>query len=388
VTEIPYKAPGIYYLGLFIFTLKGGGALEDQDYMKVALQLAEQGSGQTSPNPLVGAVVVKNGQILGMGAHLKAGEPHAEVHAIRMAGAEAEDSTVYVTLEPCSHHGKTPPCADLLISSKVRRVVIAAVDPNPLVAGRGIKKLQAAGIEVVSGVLNSEAEALNKVFFHFIQTRRPFVTLKWAGSLDGKTATVTGESKWITGEEARLDVHKYRELHDAILAGAETVIKDDPSLTCRLENPKKQPVRIVLDTHLRTPETAAVVNDGLSETWIITGSGVSPEKIASFQKKKAVIIQMNTPAIEIGNLLLLLGEKNITSLFVEGGAAVHGSFIKSGLFNEVVSYAAPMLIGGKEAPPAVGGAGFSGINEAIRLKIKQTEILGDDLKIVCVKKEG
>jgi diaminohydroxyphosphoribosylaminopyrimidine deaminase/5-amino-6-(5-phosphoribosylamino)uracil reductase len=138
VTEIPYKAPGIYYLGLFIFTLKGGGALEDQDYMKVALQLAEQGSGQTSPNPLVGAVVVKNGQILGMGAHLKAGEPHAEVHAIRMAGAEAEDSTVYVTLEPCSHHGKTPPCADLLISSKVRRVVIAAVDPNPLVAGRGI----------------------------------------------------------------------------------------------------------------------------------------------------------------------------------------------------------------------------------------------------------
>ncbi|MDR0138531.1 bifunctional diaminohydroxyphosphoribosylaminopyrimidine deaminase/5-amino-6-(5-phosphoribosylamino)uracil reductase RibD [Metabacillus idriensis] len=362
--------------------------MKDQDYMKVALQLAEQGSGQTSPNPLVGAVVVKNGQIIGMGAHLKAGEPHAEVHAVRMAGSQAEDSTVYVTLEPCSHHGKTPPCANLLISSKVKRVVVAAEDPNPLVAGRGMKKLQAAGIEVVSGVLKNEAEELNKVFFHYIQTKRPFVTLKWAGSLDGKTATVTGESKWITGEPARKDVHKYREVHDAILAGVETVIKDDPSLTCRLENPKKQPVRIVLDTHLRTPETAGLVNDGHSPVWIITGSEVSPERIESFQKKNAVIIQMNTPAIEIDNLLHLLGERNITSLFVEGGATVHGSFIKSGLFNQVVSYTAPMLIGGKEAPPAVAGAGFSRINEAIRLKIKETEILGDDLKIVCVKKEG
>nr|WP_286166046.1 bifunctional diaminohydroxyphosphoribosylaminopyrimidine deaminase/5-amino-6-(5-phosphoribosylamino)uracil reductase RibD [Peribacillus frigoritolerans] len=362
--------------------------MKDQDYMKVALQLAEQGSGQTSPNPLVGAVVVKNGQIIGMGAHLKAGEPHAEVHAVRMAGSQAEDSTVYVTLEPCSHHGKTPPCADLLISSKVKRVVVAAEDPNPLVAGRGMKKLQAAGIEVVSGVLKNEAEELNKVFFHYIQTKRPFVTLKWACSLDGKTATVTGESKWITGESARKDVHKYRELHDAILAGVETVIKDDPSLTCRLENPKKQPVRIVLDTHLRTPETAGLVNDGHSPVWIITGSEVSPERIESFQRKNAVIIQMNTPDIEIDNLLHLLGERNITSLFVEGGAAVHGSFIKSGLFNQVVSYTAPMLIGGKEAPPAVAGAGFSRINEAIRLRIKETEILGDDLKIVCVKKEG
>ncbi|MGG4492034.1 bifunctional diaminohydroxyphosphoribosylaminopyrimidine deaminase/5-amino-6-(5-phosphoribosylamino)uracil reductase RibD [Metabacillus idriensis] len=362
--------------------------MNDQDYMKVALQLAEQGSGQTSPNPLVGAVVVKNGQIIGMGAHLKAGEPHAEVHALRMAGSQAEDSTVYVTLEPCSHHGKTPPCADLLISSKVKRVVVAAEDPNPLVAGRGIKKLQEAGIEVISGVLNNEAEELNNVFFHYIQTKRPFVTLKWAGSLDGKTATVTGESKWITGDSARKDVHKYREFHDAILAGVETVLKDDPSLTCRLENTKKQPVRIVLDTHLRTPETAALVNDGLSPVWIITGSEVASERIESFQKKNAVIIQMNTPAIEIESLLHLLGERNITSLFVEGGASIHGSFIESGLFNQVVSYTAPMLIGGKEAPPAVAGAGFSRINEAIRLRIKETEVLGDDLKLVCVKKEG
>lgn len=388
VTEIPYKAPGSYYLGLFYFYSKGDSALNDQDYMKVALQLAEQGSGQTSPNPLVGAVVVKNGQIIGMGAHLKAGEPHAEVHALRMAGSQAEDSTVYVTLEPCSHHGKTPPCADLLISSKVKRVVVAAEDPNPLVAGRGIKKLQEAGIEVISGVLNNEAEELNNVFFHYIQTKRPFVTLKWAGSLDGKTATVTGESKWITGDSARKDVHKYREFHDAILAGVETVLKDDPSLTCRLENTKKQPVRIVLDTHLRTPETAALVNDGLSPVWIITGSEVASERIESFQKKNAVIIQMNTPAIEIESLLHLLGERNITSLFVEGGASIHGSFIESGLFNQVVSYTAPMLIGGKEAPPAVAGAGFSRINEAIRLRIKETEVLGDDLKLVCVKKEG
>lgn len=362
--------------------------MEDQDYMKVALQLAKQGEGQTSPNPLVGAVVVKDGQIIGMGAHLKAGEPHAEVHAIRMAGANAEDSTVYVTLEPCSHHGKTPPCADLLIASKVKRVVVAAEDPNSLVAGKGLKKLEDAGIQVTAGVLKSEAEKLNKVFFHYIRTKQPYVTLKWAGSLDGKTATVKGESKWITGDKARKDVHRYREIHAAILTGVETVIKDDPSLTCRLENPIKQPVRIILDTHLRTPQSAAVLNDGQAETWIITGNAVSLEQINTFQNKKAVVIQMKTSKIDISDLLQLLGEKNITSLFVEGGAAIHGSFIKEAAFNEVVSYAAPVLIGGKDASPVVGGMGFEHIDEALRLKIIETEMLGEDLKIVCVKKEG
>lgn len=361
--------------------------MEDQDFMQVALQLAKQGSGQTSPNPLVGAVVVKDGQIIGMGAHLKAGEPHAEVHAIRMAGANAEDSTVYVTLEPCSHHGKTPPCADLLISSKVKRVVVAAEDPNPLVAGKGLKKLEDAGIQVTTGVLMTEAEKLNKVFFHYIKTKQPYVTLKWAGSLDGKTATVTGESKWITGEKARKDVHRYREIHDAILTGVETVLKDDPSLTCRLDNPIKQPVRIILDTHLRTPQSAAVLNDGLAETWIITGSAVSPEQISSFQNKKAAIIQMKTSKIEISDLLRLLGERSITSLFVEGGAAIHGSFVKEGAFNEVVSYVAPVLIAGKDAYPLVGGMGFEHIDEALRLKIIETEMLGEDFKIVCAKKE-
>ncbi|WP_411333315.1 bifunctional diaminohydroxyphosphoribosylaminopyrimidine deaminase/5-amino-6-(5-phosphoribosylamino)uracil reductase RibD [Metabacillus indicus] len=361
--------------------------MEDREYMMTALRLAEQGIGQTSPNPHVGAAVVKDGRIVGLGAHLKAGEPHAEVHAIRMAGAEAEGSTVYVTLEPCSHHGKTPPCADLLIQSKVRRVVVAVEDPNPAVAGRGIRKLRNAGIEVELGVSKEEAAELNKIFFHYIKKKRPFVTLKWAGSLDGKTATVTGESKWITGKEARKDVHSYRERHDAILTGIETVIKDNPSLTCRTEHAKKQPVRIVLDTHLRIPETAAVLNDGLAETWLIAGSGAPAEKVNRLEKK-AKVIKMNTPFIKMEELLQTLGEMGVTSLFVEGGATVHGSFIESGMYNEVISYTAPVLIGGEGAPSLAGGTGIKEINKAIRLKIKSAELIGEDLKLVCVKKEG
>lgn len=364
---------------------KGGvNVKRDEYYMRFAIELAKAGIGQTSPNPVVGAVVVKNGEIVGFGAHLKAGEPHAEVHALCMAGEKAKDADVYVTLEPCSHYGKTPPCADLLIETGVKRVIIATTDPNPLVAGKGIAKLRQAGIEVDVGILKQEADELNQVFFHYIATKTPFVTLKYASSLDGKIATKTGESKWITSEAARRDVHRYRHLHDAILVGVNTVIADNPSLTVRHVEGGKNPIRIILDTHLRTPLDANVVNDGEAETWIVVGSGVKEEKIAQYSGKHVQIIKMNQPKIVIDELLKVLGEKQVTSLFVEGGAEVHGSFIEAKAVNQVIAYIAPKVIGGKDAPAPIGGSGFAQMADVMNLKIKSVETIGPDLKIVAL----
>jgi diaminohydroxyphosphoribosylaminopyrimidine deaminase/5-amino-6-(5-phosphoribosylamino)uracil reductase len=362
--------------------------MDDRYYMEFAIDLAKRATGQTSPNPVVGSVVVKNGEIAGFGAHLKAGEAHAEVNAIKMAGTEkAKGSTVYVTLEPCSHYGKTPPCSNLLIESKVKRVVIASVDPNPLVAGQGIKKLRNAGIEVKVGICQDEAAALNRVFFHYIQTKRPFVTMKTAASLDGKTATYTKESKWITGPEARLDVHQYRHQHDAILVGVDTVIADNPSLTTRLPNGGKNPVRIILDSSLRTPLGAKVVTDEAAPTWIITGKEPNKEKAASLKAYQHVkVVSLPTARVEIPGLLSLLGEEGITSLFVEGGASVNGSFLKEQAINQIITYIAPKLIGGKEAPSLIGGEGFARMSDTLELEIKEFMKIGQDIKIVSVPK--
>ncbi|HFJ9327057.1 TPA: bifunctional diaminohydroxyphosphoribosylaminopyrimidine deaminase/5-amino-6-(5-phosphoribosylamino)uracil reductase RibD [Bacillus paranthracis] len=357
--------------------------MTDQEYMRIALQLAEGTSGQTSPNPMVGAVVVKDGNIVGMGAHLRAGEEHAEVHALHMAGEKAKGATVYVTLEPCSHFGKTPPCCESLIKKEVKRVVIAALDCNPLVSGNGKRKLEEAGIEVTTGVLEAEAVLLNRYFFHYMKTKRPFVTIKTAMSLDGKTATVTGESKWITGEEARADVHQYRHTHDAILVGVNTVIADNPHLTTRIPNGGKHPIRVILDTHLRTPPSSHVITDGLAPTWIFVGKDVNKEKIASYESENIVIFQMKTKQIEIQDILDLLGEKQILSLFVEGGQTVHASFLQTNNFNEIVTYISPKLIGGKDAPTLFGGNGFSTLQDALSLKIQEMKQIGDDIKIVA-----
>jgi diaminohydroxyphosphoribosylaminopyrimidine deaminase/5-amino-6-(5-phosphoribosylamino)uracil reductase len=354
--------------------------------MKLALTLAESVKGQTSPNPPVGSVVVKDGRIAGMGAHLKAGEAHAEVQAIKMAGDNVKDSTIYVTLEPCSHFGKTPPCADLLITSNVKRVVVATTDPNPLVAGKGIEKLRKAGIKVDVGVLGQEANELYGMFFHFISTKTPYVTLKTAVTLDGKTASHTGSSKWITGEKAREDVHRYRHSHDAILVGVNTVIQDDPSLTTRLPNGGINPIRIVLDHHLRTPVTSKLVNDKESETWIIVSSTVTEDQMTPFENKGVTIIQMGEENISIQTLLKKLGERSITSLLVEGGSEVNGSFLKQNAFNRVISYIAPKLIGGKTAPGFIGGAGIDEMSAAAQLEFKSVEPLGEDIKIVAIPK--
>lgn len=357
--------------------------MNDLDYMGLAINLAKATTGQTSPNPHVGAVLVKNHQIVGMGAHLKAGEPHAEVHAIRMAGDKAEGATLYVTLEPCSHFGKTPPCSNLVIEAGIKKVFVASLDPNPLVGGAGIKKMLAAGIEVEVGVMKDEAEALNKVFFHYINTGLPFVTLKTAISLDGKIATVAGESQWITSVESRKDVHQFRHTHDAILVGVNTVIKDNPSLTARLEGGAKNPIRVILDTRLRTPPESAVINDQQAQTIIVTGAEVDSTRVKQFSAKGIEIIKLATPEIIIPDMLKKLGERGISSVYVEGGAEVHGSFLKEKAFQQVITYIAPKLIGGKSAPAAFGGEGIAHLEDTVSLDIKDVKKIGQDIRIIA-----
>ncbi|MDE5412033.1 bifunctional diaminohydroxyphosphoribosylaminopyrimidine deaminase/5-amino-6-(5-phosphoribosylamino)uracil reductase RibD [Alkalihalobacterium chitinilyticum] len=359
--------------------------MNDRQYMELAIQIARSAQGQTTPNPLVGAVVVKDGQVIGMGAHLKAGEAHAEVHAIRMAGTKAEGATIYVTLEPCSHHGRTPPCADLIIKSHIKRVVIAATDPNPKVSGRGIEKLRNAGIEVEVGLMKKEADELNEVFYHFIKTNKPFVTLKSAVSLDGKIATVTGDSKWITSSEAREDVHYLRHTHDAILVGVGTVIADNPSLTTRIPNGGKNPIRVILDSKLRTPLHSTVVTDTSSNTWIFTTDCADNIKKEQLEQLGVTVLSLGDN-IEIEKLLDTLGDKGITSLFVEGGATVNSSFLKERAVNQVITYIAPKLIGGMSAPSSFGGEGFTAMSEVLELDFLKVEQIGPDIKITSIPK--
>jgi diaminohydroxyphosphoribosylaminopyrimidine deaminase / 5-amino-6-(5-phosphoribosylamino)uracil reductase len=378
-------SPSIYAWG-FIFT-KGGSFVQSEHYMKLALSMADSTRGQTSPNPAVGAVVVKDGEVVGMGAHLKPGEGHAEVNALDQAGEKAEGADIYVTLEPCSHFGKTPPCSNLIIDRKIKRVFIACTDPNPLVAGQGIKRLKEAGIEVHTGMCEQEALEINKHFFHFIQCKTPYVTLKTASTLDGKTATADGDSKWITSESSRKDVHYDRHRHDAILVGVNTVIQDNPHLTTRLPQGGKNPIRIILDTHLRTPIESNVVQDNESKTIIITGKNVSKEEVERYESDYCEIVPLDNSKLTIQEVLEELGKRSITSLYVEGGSSIHYSFLEEAAFQELVVYLAPKLVGGKEAFTSFGGRGFSSIAEGQEVEILSTEKLENDIKIIAVPKK-
>ena len=362
--------------------------MNDEGYMRFALELAAKVANQTSPNPTVGAVVVQDGEIVGFGAHLKAGGAHAEVSALEMAGEKTKGATIYVTLEPCSHHGKTPPCADLIIEKGIKRAVIAITDPNDKVAGNGMKKLLEAGIDVELGLLDKEATALNTMFFHYIKTKMPFVTVKSAVSLDGKTATTTGDSKWITSEEARLDVHQYRHRHDAILVGVGTVLADNPSLTARIPGGGKHPLRVILDTKLRTPIDANVITDNEAETWIFVGKQVTElEKTAYIKHEKVSIIQTDETELMIGTILQILGKKGVASLFVEGGATVNASFLETRQINQFLLYMAPKLIGGVDAATSFSGTGFQKISETLALNIETIERIGEDIKLVAVPRK-
>ncbi|MDA7027758.1 bifunctional diaminohydroxyphosphoribosylaminopyrimidine deaminase/5-amino-6-(5-phosphoribosylamino)uracil reductase RibD [Bacillus sp. CLL-7-23] len=357
--------------------------MTDEYFMNLALELAKQGEGQTGSNPLVGAVVVKDSQVVGMGAHLKYGEAHAEVHAIQMAGHHAEGAVIYVTLEPCSHYGKTPPCAELIIRSGLKRVVIATEDPNPLVSGKGVQMLRSAGIEVITGVLKEQAEEVNERFMHFMRTGLPFVTLKAATSLDGKTATMTGDSKWITSEEARLDVHTYRKNHQSILVGVGTIKKDDPSLTCRLPGVSKQPVRVVLDTKLTIPLQSKIIHDQAAPTWIFTTSKAKLEAIRYLENHGVTVTVLETETISVREVLQQLAKNKITSVFVEGGSTVHASFINEELYQQLIIYLAPKLIGGLHSPTAVSGEGFQLMKDVPLLQFSTITKAGPDLKIIA-----
>ncbi|HJV47345.1 MAG TPA: bifunctional diaminohydroxyphosphoribosylaminopyrimidine deaminase/5-amino-6-(5-phosphoribosylamino)uracil reductase RibD [Bacillota bacterium] len=352
-------------------------------YMDLALKLARSGYGQAQPNPMVGAVIVKDGEIVGMGAHLKAGEPHAEVHAFAMAKEKAQGATLYVTLEPCSHFGRTPPCAEAVIRSGISKVVIATLDPNPLVAGRGKRMLEEAGIEVLVGVRADESRQLNEIFNCFITTKKPFVTIKTASTLDGKIATVTGSSRWITSGEAREQVHHLRNVYQAILVGVNTVIEDNPELTTRLPDGGRNPIRVILDSKLRTPMDAKVIIDRQAPTWIYTTFDAPEARKEELEQQGIKVIPVcKGSRVEIPAVLSHLGEQGISSLLVEGGSQVNGAFLTAKAINKVICYLSPKLVGGLGAPTPYGGIGVQEMNQAVQITNFTVTQVGRD---VCIE---
>ena len=376
--------------------------MSDLNFMRLALRLARRGHGMTSPNPMVGAVLVKRGKIIGRGWHRRAGAPHAEIEALRDAqerGHQPRGATLYVTLEPCCTHGRTPPCTKAIIAAGIKNVMVGATDPNPQHAGKGFRILRRAGIEVVPGVLSGECAKLNEVFNHWIVRRTPFVTVKAAMTLDGKIATASGESKWITGEKARAYGMRLRQGSDAILVGINTILADDPSLTARTapglksKAQSRKPLRrIVLDSLARTPLTAKVVSDEFAPLTTIVVSRQAPKKRVSALSKKAkvIIAPLKRPAIrspqsalDLHWLLKRLGAENVTSLLVEGGGEVNASFLLGGLAQRVAFFYAPKILGGRDARKAVAGTGAKNLADVLQLREVEWRRLGQDLMLTA-----
>ena len=360
----------------------------DEYYMNIALDLAQMGKGMTSPNPMVGAVVVRDGKIVGKGWHKKAGTPHGEAIALEKAGAKAEGGTLYVNLEPCCHTDKlTPPCTEAVIKSKVAKVVIGMVDPNPKVSGKGVEALKKAGVEVVVGILQERCERLNQVFTKYISTGMPFVTMKIAQTLDGKIATATGESKWITGVEARKFGHTLRNYADAIVVGIGTVLRDDPSLTTRLEeNPSsRDPNRVILDSRLRIPPDAKVLNvDSKATTYVATTVAAPTQKMKEIKAKGAEILIIDEAEEGMLNLVMLMEElarMGMTNILFEGGARVNSEALRSGIIDKAMFFIAPKLLGGDDAKGSIGGKSPESLSDAVPLSEIHYTRLGDDLLI-------
>ncbi|HAM81922.1 bifunctional diaminohydroxyphosphoribosylaminopyrimidine deaminase/5-amino-6-(5-phosphoribosylamino)uracil reductase RibD [Ornithinibacillus bavariensis] len=349
-------------------------------YMDLALQNAIAMKGQTDPNPLVGAVIINDNRIVGVGSHLKAGEPHAEIHALRMAGDKAKGGTIYVTLEPCSHHGRTGPCAEAIVEAGIKKVIIATLDPNPIVAGNGVRILEDAGIEVITGIREKESIKMNEVFNKFILTKKPFVTLKAGVTLDGKVATHTFSSKWITSDESRQDVHQLRSENMAILVGINTVLKDNPSLTSRIPN-GRNPIRVIMDSTLKIPLDANVVTDNQAETWIFTSQHYDSVKKQQLEELGIhIFVTTSENSVNPNEVVKILGEKLVSSLFIEGGGNIHASFLENRLVDKVVLYFAPKLIGGKDAPTFLEGTGIADMADAVELMDTMIEKVGSDFK--------
>ncbi len=362
--------------------------MTDARYMTRALELARRGRFTTTPNPNVGCVIVRDGTIVGEGWHQRAGEPHAEVHALRMAGEQARGATAYVTLEPCSHHGRTPPCCDALIAAGVSRVVAAMQDPNPQVAGRGLWRLQQAGIEVSHGLMMAEAEALNRGFLKRMRTGFPWIQLKLGASLDGRTAMASGESKWITSAAARRDVQQFRAQSSAILTSSATVLADDPSLTVRADELSdsvlqqldtqtlRQPVRVVVDSQQRvTPQHRLIHQPG--ESWLMR---TAPDDAAWPESVTQIAVPPRGEQLDLVAMMMLLGQRQINSVWVEAGAGLAGALIQAGLVDELIVYIAPILLG-DAGRGLCTLPGLEALSAAPRLDFRDVRKVGDDLRL-------
>ena len=356
--------------------------MSDVAFMRRALELAERGRGLTSPNPQVGAVVVRDGRVRGEGAHLWAGGPHAEIEALAAAGEAARGATLYVTLEPCNHHGRTPPCALAVAAAGIARVVVALSDPNPAVAGGGAARLRAAGIPVDVGVLAEEAERQIRGWLTAVRERRPHVTLKAAATLDGRIADVHGVSQWITGEPARAHAHRLRAQADAIVVGVTTALRDDPALTVRLDPPwPREPYRVVLDTHARLGPHARLLRGGTpARALIVTGEDAPAARLTALEATGAMVLRCPTRQgrVDPGAVLGRLFDLEVRAVLVEGGAEIHAAFIDAGLVDRVALFLAPLLLGGRGAPGVIGGAGRE-LKSALRLGPLAVQMLGDDV---------
>lgn len=357
----------------------------DEKYMIIALKLASEGGGFVNPNPLVGAVVVKNGEIVGKGYHKLFGGPHAEVYALRDAGEKAGGADLYVTLEPCSHYGKTPPCAAAIIKSGIKRVVVGSLDPNPLVSGRGIKMMKDSGIEVVTGVMEDEALKMNEIFIKYITEKIPFVIMKSAVTLDGKIATASGESKWITGEASRKKVHEMRNRVMAVMAGIGTIVKDNPLLTTRLKGKSRDSKAVILDSKLSVSPESRIFST-INDREIIIACTEDFDKnnynILSEEGIHIIVCPKNSEdKVDLKFLVRELGKMGIDSILLEGGGNVNFSALESGIVDKVVYFIAPKIFGGRDARTSVDGSGIQNICDEIKLRDISWEKIGEDLML-------
>ncbi len=349
-----------------------------------ALELAEMGRGTTSPNPMVGAMVVAGGEVVGDGFHERAGGPHAEVGAIAMAGEKARGATLYVTLEPCAHQGRTPPCADLIVRAGISTVVMALGDPNPLVAGKGERVLADAGIEVRRGPYGEIVLRQNEAYVKWITTGTPFVTLKMAMSMDGKVATRTGDARWVTSEEARADVHEARAESDAVMVGIGTVLRDDPRLTARNPGAMRQPVRVVVDSMARAPLESKVLDLSEAPTIVAVTARAHPQRVESLRARGVDVIEAGAAGqVDLTKLMKLLGEREVTAVLAEGGPTVAAALLESGIADKVVFYVAPKVVGGADAPGPVAGDGVGLMADALGMAMDSVEAVGPDVKLTA-----
>lgn len=366
-------------------TVRPAASCEDEEYMLTAIELAEKGRGSVSPNPLVGAVIVKDGHMIGSGYHEYVGGPHAEVNALADVVGAAAGATMYVTLEPCNHHGRTPPCTESIVESGIERVVVSLTDPNTAVCGGGVDVLRKAGISVEVGLFSEITKRQNEAYLKLAVEGCPFITLKMASTLDGKIATSSGLSQWISSGESRMEVHALRAFSDAVLVGIGTVLSDNPRLTSRdVDVDFDSPLRVVADSMARTPIESNVVRDGEAGTLIAVSGEAPDDRVQALRDEKVEVIRFGEGnKVDLKLLLKSLGDRGLSSVLCEGGGKIAFSLLEGGLVDKIIFYIAPKIIGGDRAPGPVGGAGFKDLDDAFRLQIDSVSYCGPDLRIIA-----